>query len=673
MILRIAVTIFMLFALGCGSGLDTGVSESSSKGSQPTPTPPPVTYTVTVVGEHLTASPESQKVQENQTAAFALAGDAGYRVLTRIAGSCPTGSWSGGTYTTGAITSDCSIEFSASTAVSEVSAAGTNVTISPSANQILENASQAAFTVVAPVGYTRSASVTGTCPAGSWSGNVYTTGALSGDCSVSFSATLNSYTVSSTVGAGVTRTPSASQTVNHGGTQSYTVSLSSAYVINSVTGTCPAGSWSSNVYTTGPITATCTVGFTATSMAFLVPSTTPATGGVSTARIGTDANQNVYLGGYVSASMGGNTLSGTDDFYIAKVDPNKNILWVRQMGAAGALNRVLAFGADSLGNTYLAGYTGGNLDGNTRVGTTDLFIAKYDTNGNKLWLNTMGVASRTIEPRDLALDAAGNIYVVGSTTADLPGNTRTGTTDSFIMKFDGDGTNLWIRQFGASGKVTDLYGVDVSGSTIIAVGRTNGTPNTKSQTLTGSYDYLIAKYDTDGIRTWIDQKGSPGQYASANEVTIGSSGSFYVTGMTNGPLEGQSQTGSSDLFIGKYNSTGTTDWLRQRGSTSGQTTMGIAIAVQASGTVFVLGEADVYPFTGATQLGQIDSAVLRYDSSGNFLSVRQFGGAGSGRYYPGGIQFSSNGDFYISGVVNTPIGGYNPGIYAGALFIKNIY
>jgi hypothetical protein len=105
-----------------------------------------------------------------------------------VGGSCPQGKWSGNVYTTGAILSDCSVSFSAASVLYSVTPSGANLAISPSAVQSVASGASQAFTVTANAGYTLSSSVGGTCPAGSFSGSVYSTGAIKASCSVSFSA-----------------------------------------------------------------------------------------------------------------------------------------------------------------------------------------------------------------------------------------------------------------------------------------------------------------------------------------------------------------------------------------------------------------------------------------------------------------------------------------------------
>ena len=146
-------------------------------------------------------------------------------------------------------------------ATTTVTPSGTNVTVSPSTVQTVSIGSTKAFTVTANTGYTVSSTVGGTCPAGSWSGSVYTTGSITGACTVSFSGSAINYTVTPS-GTNVTVSPSAAQTVAYGSTKSFTVTGNSGYSASTtVGGTCPAGSWSGSVYTTGTITGNCTLSF----------------------------------------------------------------------------------------------------------------------------------------------------------------------------------------------------------------------------------------------------------------------------------------------------------------------------------------------------------------------------------------------------------------------------
>ena len=134
-----------------------------------------------------------------------------------------------------------------------------NETITPSTPQAVDNGASQAFTVTANAGYTLSHTVGGTCPAGSWSGNTYTTGAVTSNCSVSFSSTIDTYTVTASGDAHVTPSPS-SQTVDYNQTGSITLTFASGYIATIASDTC-GGSLSGNTYTTGAVTSNCSVSF----------------------------------------------------------------------------------------------------------------------------------------------------------------------------------------------------------------------------------------------------------------------------------------------------------------------------------------------------------------------------------------------------------------------------
>ena len=114
--------------------------------------------------------------------------------------------------------------------------------------------------------------------------------------------------------------------------------------------------------------------------------------------------------------------------------------WIgtKQLGVAAqdTLGRV---STDANGNVYVAGFTSGGLDGNTLTGTTDFFVTKYDSNGVKQYTRQLGVAAQNTFGASVSTDANGNVYVAGNTSGGLDGNTQTGTRDSFVTKYNSSG------------------------------------------------------------------------------------------------------------------------------------------------------------------------------------------------------------------------------------------
>ncbi len=228
----------------------------------------PIIYSVAPLGSNVVINPGFiQSVFQGAKQAFTVTANAGYTLSSSVGGSCPVGSWSGSVYTTGAITGNCTVSFSAAAIVYTVIPSGSNVAISPSAPQSVASGATQAFTITANPGFTLSSAVGGSCPTGSWSGSAYTTGAITANCSVSFSAFPILYTVTPS-GSNVVISPNSPQTVISGATQAFTVTANAGFTLSStVGGTCATGSWSGSVYTTGPIIASCTVSFSAASAA----------------------------------------------------------------------------------------------------------------------------------------------------------------------------------------------------------------------------------------------------------------------------------------------------------------------------------------------------------------------------------------------------------------------
>ena len=108
----------------------------------------------------------------------------------------------------------------------------------------------------------------------------------------------------------------------------------------------------------------------------------------------------------------------------------------------------------------------------------------------------LGTTSRDIGI-GVTTDSSDNIYVTGYTLGELDGNIYSGTRDIFLVKYNSSGTKQWTKQLGTSS----------------------------------------------------DDRG--------NGVTTDSSGNIYVTGYTQGGLDGNTNSGDYDIFLVKYNSSGT--------------------------------------------------------------------------------------------------------------------
>ena len=145
----------------------------------------------------------------------------------------------------------------------------------------------------------------------------------------------------------------------------------------------------------------------------------------------------------MTGTIGGNIYSGNGDAFIAKYDTNGGQLWLKQFGTS-QLDEGLGISIDSNDFIYVTGKTSGSLSGNINLGGySDAFVAKYDTNGTQIWVKQFG-SSGSDSATAISADSSGNVlYAAGSTDGSLPGNSRFSVFgDAFVAGFDANGNLL---------------------------------------------------------------------------------------------------------------------------------------------------------------------------------------------------------------------------------------
>ena len=263
--------------------------------------------------------------------------------------------------------------------------------------------------------------------------------------------------------------------------------------------------------------------------------------------VATDAAGNVYLAGWTLGSLGGANMGHSSDAFLAKYAADGQLLWKRQLGTAGG-DSAHGVATDAAGNVYLWGNTEGSLGGPFEGGFYDAFVAKYATDGHLLWTQQLGTASSDYA-YGVATDGAGNVYLTGSTSGSLGGANK-GRWDAFVTKYAADGHRLWTRQLGTAG-YDDATGVatDAAGNVYL----TGSTSRLLGGASKGYYDAWVAKLDIDGHRLWARQPGTS-DYDYATGVATDAAGNVFLTGYTYASLGGASK-GSIDAWVMKISPT----------------------------------------------------------------------------------------------------------------------
>ena len=378
--------------------------------------------------------------------------------------------------------------------------------------------------------------------------------------------------------------------------------------------------------------------------------------------LATDSGGNVYVAGSTKGGLDGNTLTGTYDFYLSKYSSSGVRLYTKQLGVAGRDTVATAVATDANDNVYVAGYTTGGLYGNTmqQDSTHEVFISKYDSNGVKQFTRQLGVAGEKKVGIAIAIDASGNIFVAGYTTGTLDGYTMTGTVDSFFSKYNSEGVKQFTRLLGVASKETRGYGVatDASGNVFVA-GYTEGSLDDNA--LTGTRDFFVTKYDPSGVKQFTRQLGAVGAVTVGTAVTTDDNGDVFVAGYTEGSLDGNTLTGSRDFFVTKYNPSGVKQFTRQLGAV-GAVTVGNEVATDLVGDVFVTGST-TGALDGNARTGIHDVFVTKYSPNGVKLFTRQLGVAGR-ETYGNGVATDPIGDVFVAGSTSGGLdGNIQTGVY----------
>ncbi len=376
-----------------------------------------------------------------------------------------------------------------------------------------------------------------------------------------------------------------------------------------------------NYYVTGYFTATAKFGsttltssgngdvFIAKYNAMGVVQWATKAGGVGSDRaysIKTDDVGNVYITGfyYGTATFGTTTItsvSNTQDVFIAKYDFSGTLLWVRSVGGS-ASETGYGITADHDGNVIVTGQFKGSATFGTDVLTSiinpsttlpsfDIFIVKYDKEGNFLWVK-QGKAKYDDRGMDLAVDKKNNIFVVGqfsdTITFDLVHNNPV-MNSGYLMKYDKNGNEQWFVKMSAL--QTIVYGIVVDNSdNIIITGDYKGNLGIFTTPIvynTSAYDnkIFVAKFTNNGNVLWIDNDGSDNEITSKC-VTLDYDGNIYIAGLFKCRFDEYSKeygsgvfysSGYRDVFVTKYSPTGIRQWFKQYGSNKDDYCSGIAI------------------------------------------------------------------------------------------------
>jgi hypothetical protein len=360
---------------------------------------------------------------------------------------------------------------------------------------------------------------------------------------------------------------------------------------------------------------------------------------------GTDAFQVVYGG-------------GESDAFVAKLNPAGDVLVYSTYLGGSDGDAGYGVAVDTTGNAYVAGWTNSlNFPTTASAFQTsfgDAFVTKLDGTGSALMYSTYLSVNGEAEVGEIAVDAAGNAYVVGSLWF------FNGDTAAMVVKFDASGSKLvyfnTFRGTRSDGSLKDFgFGIAVDGDGNAYVTGWTKSPDfpttenafqpvfaggKKCSRLSCPGDVFVAKLDPDGALVYSSYLGGK-DGDTAYDIAVDSAGSAYLTGVTASkrdfptadPFQPAFGGGYQDAFVAKVDATGSALLYSSYLGGSG-TDIGLGIAVDGDGNAYVTG------WTTSTDFPTADPFQPAFGGSSDAFVAKVSGG---GTEEPSGITLAATG------------------------------
>ncbi len=368
--------------------------------------------------------------------------------------------------------------------------------------------------------------------------------------------------------------------------------------------------------------------------------------------IALDDNDHVFITGEFNYTgyFGDITIIPEHDrsnMFIAKLDTDGNFIWVQVEDGEG-LNGSYDIAVDSSGNCYVSGYAYnsahiGEIEAESR-GNYDATVAKYDTEGNVLWMSS-GVGSGSSETYGIYVDD-NYVYITGSfggeyiDFGDIRIYSFSGDCTIFIAKLDHNGEFLWAKM--AGGYYGGDEGYDIAAD---SEGNCYVTGSFKQSALFGDFYIYRGGYSSNTFATKLDKNGeflwvnSP-QAEGSNEgysIYTDKYGSAYIAGyfykeayFDDIYIESTGEY-DRDIFVSKVDTEGNFLWVRNAGSTMND--FGYGIDVDEYGNSYITGiyeQTAYFDDAGTVSRGGDDIFIAKLSDPMVFADIVSFTAEGEG-------------------------------------------
>ncbi len=293
----------------------------------------------------------------------------------------------------------------------------------------------------------------------------------------------------------------------------------------------------------------------------------------------------------------------------------------RYSGNGNGNNVSTAIAVDGSGNTYVTGFVTNLLTGE------DITTLKYDPNGSLIWSASYnGSANGNDEAYAITLDAAGNVYIAGTSV-----NTGTGN-DFTVIKYDNGGQQQWVRSLSTPGSDV-AYAI-----TVDALGNPIATGFVSDPVL--GNQLAVVKYDTSGVQQWAQIGGAGLGTSVVYAITVDGSNNIIVTGSSKLLVNTPNQ--NKNILAMKLSSSGAQQWQNTYSGSGAGDNEGYSIACDNNNNVFLTGYT-------TTQNNGKDYVTISYNTSGSQNWLSSYNGIANSDDIPNRLIVDDNGDVVVTG------------------------
>ncbi len=385
--------------------------------------------------------------------------------------------------------------------------------------------------------------------------------------------------------------------------------------------------------------------------------------------ISMDGNGNIYVCGWFTETVqfGSETLIsfGMQDIFIACYDTSGVFKWAKQAGSdENEVSAGIVTNPD--GYSFITGWFSGTADFDehsiTSAGSYDIYVAKYDPNGNCLWVNGGGGEQDDYGNR-ITLANDGGCCIGGSFRGEISIGGHSlgsmGDRDILLTHFSANGDVACAKSAGGTGE-DRAYGIyqDDDGNYYLT-GFYTGTAYFDSYDLTSPaiISSFVAKMNNQGVFQWVQSAGGEANdFARGFEIAPDDEGNLVATGFFSNVLNvaGHSIVSNGgqfdfDIYLLKFDYEGTVTWARNAGGYGMD--HGRDLFVLPNGEIYLTGFFSGTGFFGEIMVeasGMADVFMAKYDTYGEIDCMVVGGGLGNDYGY--GITGDGLGNLYLTGV-----------------------